>query len=262
MPREKIFYIYLLISSLDNKVFYVGKGHGRRMYWHKKHAIIGDHHNKHLQNKILKLISNGGKIIYKKVFESLDEKEVFRQEMLTIQYFGFENLCNLTEGGEGSTGYIHTEAALKKMKENAAARDWVGENNPNFGGGNWSEESRKKFSEYQKLNLLGERNPFFGKQHSKSARAKMSEYHSGKTLTEEHKLKISENHAFKGKKRPEHSKKMSGENNPKAKLTLELVRQIRNEYALGGTSYRKLAAIYGVDFTTIADIIKNKIWKE
>jgi len=262
MPQKRTYYIYLLINSLDNKVFYVGKGHGRRMYWHKKHALTGDHHNKHLQNKILQLIRLGGKIIYKKAFESKDEKEVFKQEMLTIKFFGFENLCNLTEGGEGSTGYTHTNEALNKMKEYASSRNWKGENNPNFGGGNWSEESKKKFSEYQKANLLGEKNPFFGKTHKKSARLKMSEFHTGKILTEEHKQKISDNHAFKGKKRPEHSIKMSGENNPKAKLTFEIVGKIRQEYKDGGTSYRKLAAIYGVDFTTIADIIKNRIWKE
>ena len=262
MAKEKVFYIYLLISSLDEKVFYVGKGFGRRMYWHKKKAINKEHYNIHLQRKILKLIQLGGKIKYEKVFESTNEEEVFNQEVETIKYFGLENLCNLTEGGEGSTGYIHTEDAIHKMKEIASARNWNGEKNPNYGGGNWSEESKKKFSEYQKTQLLGENNPFFGKTHSVSARLKMSKYHSGKILTEDHKQKISDNHAFKGKTRPDHSIKMSGENNPKAKLTWDLVHKIREEYKGGGTSYRKLASIYGVDFTTIADIIKNKIWKK
>ncbi len=32
------FYIYCLISSLDEKVFYVGKGSGKRMYSHVRIA--------------------------------------------------------------------------------------------------------------------------------------------------------------------------------------------------------------------------------
>lgn len=55
--------------------------------------------------------------------------------------------------------------------------------------------------------------------------------------------------------------KMSGENNPKAKLTNEKVIEIRNKYKLGGTSYRKLAKEYNIDQSTIADIIKEKIWR-
>jgi hypothetical protein len=255
------FYVYILIDPRNDKVFYVGKGKGNRMYEHKKDAINKRHHNKHLQNKILKILDEGLSIKYDKIFVTEKEEEAFTKEIETILYFGIDNLCNLTEGGEGSTGYKHTLEALEKMKAFVSKRDWSGEKNPNFGGGNWTDEAKKKFSEYQKINLLGEKNPFFGKNHKENARAKMSEYHSGKILTEEHKNKISENHAFKGKKRPDHSIKMSGENNPKAKLTIEQVIEIRKKYKLGGTSYRKLAKEYNIDQSTIADIIKEKIWR-
>ena len=109
--------------------------------------------------------------------------------------------------------------------------------------------------------MLGEKNPFFGKKHNDKAREKMSEFHSGKTLTDEHKNKISENSPFKGRKRPEHSIKMSGENNPKSKLTLKQVQLIREKYERGDTSYSKLAKEYSLDKSTIADIINKKIWK-
>jgi hypothetical protein len=255
------FYVYVLIDPITDKVFYVGKGTGNRLREHKKEAVNKKHYNKHLENTILKILSTGNDLKYDKIFSTDIEEEAFIKEIETILFFGLSNLCNLTEGGEGSSGYKHTEEAIEKMKAFVSQRDWNGKNNPNYGGGNWTEETKKRFSEYQKVNLLGEKNPFFGKNHSDIARAKMSKYHKGKILTEVHKLKISENHAFKGKKRPEHSIKMSGENNPKAKLTFEIVNEIRLKYNLGDTSYRKLAVEYHVDHTTVADIIKGKIWR-
>ncbi len=247
--KKKIYYIYLLINSLDEQVFYVGKGFERRMYWHKSHALKGSHHNKHLQNKIRKLLQEGGKIIYQKIFESEDEKLVFEWERETIKKIGFENLCNLTEGGEGSSGFLHSADSIQKMKRIAASRNWIGDKNPNFGGGNWSKESKRKFSEFKKLNTLAEKNSFFGKSHSEEARLKMSESRKG------------EKHVFFGKKRAEHSKIMAGEGSPTAKLTFEIVKTIREEYKEGKKSYKDLAIQYKVDKTTIADIVKNRTWK-
>jgi hypothetical protein len=255
------FYIYLLIDPRTDKVFYVGKGKGNRMYEHKTEALKKRHYNKHLENTILKILSLGLTVKYSKVFISESEADCFIKEIETILFFGLDNLCNLTEGGEGSSGYKHTDIALEKMRENAFKRNWVGEKNPNYGGGHWTEETKKRFSEFQKLSMLGEKNPFFGKKHNDASRSKMSEFHSGKILTETHKKKISDNNAFKGKKRPDHSVKMSGENNPKAKLTLEKVIAIRTKYKSGTTSYSKLANEYKVDKSTIADIIKENIWR-
>ena len=255
------FYVYLLIDPRTDKVFYVGKGKTNRMYEHKTEAINKRHHNKHLQNKILKILAAGLSIKYDKVFITNNEEEAFAKEMETIQYFGLKNLCNQTEGGEGSTGYKHTKKALERMRAIVSKRDWNGEKNPNYGGGHWTEEAKIKFSEYQKIRNKGDKNPFYGKKHNDEAREKMSEFHSGKILTDDHKNKISENHAFKDKKRPEHSIKMSGEYNPKAKLTLEQVKHIRDKYKQGNTSYSKIAKEYSVDKSTIADIINEKIWR-
>lgn len=47
----------------------------------------------------------------------------------------------------------------------------------------------------------------------------------------------------------------------KAKLTEAQVREIREKYAAGGTSYWKLAFEYGIDSTdTIRRIIVRKTW--
>lgn len=46
------------------------------------------------------------------------------------------------------------------------------------------------------------------------------------------------------------------------KLSMEKAREIRSLYAAGGTTYRKLAAQFGVVEATIGFVVKNKKWKE
>lgn len=84
------------------------------------------------------------------------------------------------------------------------------------------------------LCMYGELNPFYGKHHTEETKEKMKMCKLGKPLSEETKRKVSENNAWKGKKRPEHSEKMKGkmcgelnpmygrcgENNPTAKAVI------------------------------------------
>lgn len=53
---------------------------------------------------------------------------------------------------------------------------------------------------------------------------------------------------------------IADEANPKAKVTREIVDQIRVDYKTI-KSYRKLAEVYGVTYSTIASIIKFRTWK-
>ena len=52
----------------------------------------------------------------------------------------------------------------------------------------------------------------------------------------------------------------NSQNKRNNKLTKEKVLEIREIYKIGNYSYRKLAKKYGVNFSTIQCIIKNKIW--
>lgn len=53
----------------------------------------------------------------------------------------------------------------------------------------------------------------------------------------------------------------SGEEHPHSKLTKEIVLAARMERAYKGTSYRKLAAKYGVAKKVMESAIKGKTWK-
>lgn len=59
-----------------------------------------------------------------------------------------------------------------------------------------------------------------------------------------------------------HPEKVSrGQNHHKAKLTDDMVREIRGRYAAGGVSHRALAREYGVTKPVITYIIHRRIWK-
>lgn len=52
---------------------------------------------------------------------------------------------------------------------------------------------------------------------------------------------------------------MKGSNNPHAKITSEIAEQIRADYKII-SSYRKVARKYGIDYTSVADIVKFRTW--
>lgn len=123
------------------------------------------------------------------LFENLSESEAKQKEIeliashkSNIAAFGY----NLTDGGDGITGYTHTEETRRKIGE--ALRERFSD--PAY---------RNKVSASRK----GTNNPLYGKQLTKEHREKLSVAHLGKKRnphTEETKAKISM--ANMGKKKP------------------------------------------------------------
>jgi len=107
------YYVYTL-EDKDNKVFYVGKGSKTESYDRIEYHLKYWFHNKNrkLTNKIRKLKEDYTAVI---VFESEFEEECLCKEVELITYYGIENLCNLTGGGEGVSGYRHTLESRVKM---------------------------------------------------------------------------------------------------------------------------------------------------
>ena len=102
---ENKYYVYELIDPDSKLPFYVGKGKNNRMFSHECHVNNGNipNNNKHLYNKIQKILLSNNEIIYHKTYENLNEKDAFKKEIDRINEIGIENLCNLTEGGNGGT---------------------------------------------------------------------------------------------------------------------------------------------------------------
>ena len=90
----KDYYTYAYLRE-DRTPYYIGKGKGRRI--HKPH---------------LRKIPPKDRRVYLK--RNLTEEEAFRHEVYMISIL--PNLHNLTEGGEGGSGYKWTEEQKNKLK--------------------------------------------------------------------------------------------------------------------------------------------------
>jgi hypothetical protein len=95
-----MFYVYEHIRLDTNAVFYVGKGKGRRCFETRRR-------NPHWQ----RIVAKAGGFDVRVVVDQLDEEFAFlaEQELISkLKCQGFE-LANLTDGGEGASGYVHTD---------------------------------------------------------------------------------------------------------------------------------------------------------
>ena len=101
------FYVYVHRRADDNLPFYVGKGRKQRAWnFYARNAYWNNTEKKH-------------GVVVELVFENLTEEDAFQCEIDTIleyRYFGYP-LTNLTDGGEGLTGYKHTEEQIQNAKE-------------------------------------------------------------------------------------------------------------------------------------------------
>ncbi|KKK52572.1 hypothetical protein LCGC14_3103540 [marine sediment metagenome] len=151
--------------DFDNVPFYIGKGKGQR-YKISNH-LYKNNTNTFLIRKIKKVSADNIKVHF--LHENLTEDEAVYWERYWIKYIGRRDLkegtlCNLTDGGEGSTGRICSKETKQKISASL-----VGEKSPMYGT-HISVEHRRKLCEINK----GENHPMYGRVHSKEARRKMS----------------------------------------------------------------------------------------
>jgi hypothetical protein len=232
---SELFYVYEHLRNDTNQIFYVGKGKvgsgrsnitfGRNQYW----------------KRVVKK-ANGFRV--HKVVENVSELFAFQKEIERIAELKSAGirLCNMTDGGDGASGYKHTEESLHKMSFSQLGEkgNMYGKHHPEkikkkiSEGGlglKRSDETRKKISKAQ----LGEKNHQFGKKKSVETLAKLSEALSGKNhpmygligekspnfgrkLSEETKNKIGR--ANSGKKHSIESRRlMSKKASTRAKIT-------------------------------------------
>lgn len=102
---SKKYCVYAHRKASTGEVFYIGKGGpqrpsskiGRSIRWHRTVAKHG------LEIQIIK--------------DGMPEACAFTLEKALIYAIGRENLCNLTDGGEGTSGRIASEAQRKKCSD-------------------------------------------------------------------------------------------------------------------------------------------------
>ena len=181
--------IYCYIDKKDNQIVYVGKdSYIDKNKRHKEH-LAPSNYNEQPINRILQ--NNPNRYIYQVLWEIDDCTNNHLNQMEIFYIKKYDPQFNFTEGGDGVSGFRHSEETRKKISEtNKGKTPW------NKGKINvYSEETRKKMSESKK----GENHPMYGKTHSEETKKKMSEAQKGenhpmygKTLSEQTKKKISE----------------------------------------------------------------------
>jgi hypothetical protein len=109
MTSEKQFYVYVHRKATDGSVFYVGKGGNDKF----KRA-----YNKSSRSTFWKRTDAKYNRTVDIVFISKDEICAFSIEMALIKFYGRSNLCNLTDGGEGTSGRV--ASAHQRLKCSAS----------------------------------------------------------------------------------------------------------------------------------------------
>jgi hypothetical protein len=151
----KKYYVYGLVNPIDNEIFYVGKGSGKRAYDHLKPSGWGK--NPHKLHKIKKIRSSGNQPYVIFLYENLDEDTAFKIEMMEIKRLRDSGVCltNMTDGGD--CGPIRfgkrTESECKFVSKKTKEAMWNSEIRERHLNSIRSESNRKKLSENQILKL-------------------------------------------------------------------------------------------------------------
>jgi hypothetical protein len=189
------FYVYCLrrpdkIDPLEPDLtcpFYIGKGSNGRINEHRREAIKLLHNNgkKSIKIKIIhKLWRHDLDFSIDILFNGLSEQEAFKYECDLINRYGRINngtgiLANLTDGGEGPSGIVCSNATRQNRSERRLGKIW-------------DEEIRRKISRNRKGKCLGVNNPFYARKHTEETKQRMSEMKKGKTISEETRKKMIE----------------------------------------------------------------------
>ena len=215
--------VYRHIRKDLNIPFYIGIGNS------DKRAYSKTHRNTHWNNIVSKTDYEVEILLDEIDYEYAKEKEI---EFISLYKRKIDggSLCNITLGGDGCLGLVHTDEAKLKMSI------------PNIGK-IISEEQRRKVSEFHKGRKRSEETK---KKMSNSALGEKNNSY-GKKASEETKLKMK-------------ASANKGENSLSSKLTNSDVLEIRRLYNEKISSI-KLSKIFNVSKSNILSIVNRKTWK-
>lgn len=103
--QPDLFYVYIHRRADDGRVFYVGKGNRYRA-WHTG-KMRSEYWNR--------IVEKHGRTVHIAV-SGLTNQQAIAIEIDFIKHYGRENLCNMTDGGEGVSGRKHSEEAKRRIR--------------------------------------------------------------------------------------------------------------------------------------------------
>jgi len=161
---QPIFYVYEHWRPDTNECFLVGKGHDRRAFTFARRNT----RHRHIVGYLRK---NGLEPEVRIIFEGMTEAEALALEIAWIALWRSQGqaVANITDGGEGVSGLVHSEETRALIKAKRAKQP----------GRPCSPETREKIAAAQRGVKRGP-NP------------NISAWMKGRTLSEEHKRQIGE----------------------------------------------------------------------
>lgn len=204
--ENKICGIYMIKNKINGNI-YIGQAADIYERWKEHISLLrrGKHVNNHLQRAWNKYGSDNFEF---SIVEECSENALNDREIYWIaEYDSYHNGYNQTLGGGGVRGFKHDEETKQRISESLK-----GENAPWYGKQR-SEETKVKVGQASKERWSNPQNhPMYGKHHTEESKEKMSKSHKGKTLTDEHKVKLSK--ASSGENNPMYGVRLYGEDNP------------------------------------------------
>jgi group I intron endonuclease len=231
---DSIFCNYYFFNKINGKM-YIGKANNfdDRLKEHLKSSQVD--HPKYLIHRAIKKygIDNFDINVFA-IFDS--EKEALLSEMYWIQYLKKQGivLYNLTDGGDGVSGFKH------------------------------SDETKKHWSETRTGKMTGAKHPLYGKPRPEDVKNKSREKQLGRKIAPHIIAKIVASNT--GKKRSQNicdmmSKTRLGEGNPNSKLDWNKVSKIRDLLKSDKMTQDEIAKLFSITRTIVSRIKNNKIWK-
>jgi len=261
-PRKRASGIYQILCKPTGKV-YIGSAVwiARRKREHRNALLSGGHHSKHLQKAWNKYGANAFEFL---ILEYCDNEKLIQLEQVYIDLFeshdpkkGF----NMVPIAGSNLGMVTSDDTKKKLseyrknhpsklseKELKILKDRMKGNSLRLGIKHTDETMER-----MKISRVG-RKPSLGMHHSDESKAKISKFHKGIKLSEEHCKKIS--NALSGKTKTEvHKQQISIAN---SKIKPDQIQAIKIEYVPGVIKMWELARKYNCCTQTISNIINNK----